>query len=195
MRKVLIWIVVLLAVFGGLYGASQLDELERPTKSAEATGKDFFVVEVREEERPIVVIECDEGVNGDANVRFRDHLGVTGPTISIPGGPLLLAKSAGELSQEHGKIARAAIEVLKRYSPERVILISHSECLLYDVGGAYLGHPEMVSFAQRADLINSAKFVKDWLPRTKVECYYAFKDGNKVKFNPVQIGPGEEKDR
>lgn len=191
MRKIAIWILVLATIFGGIYGASMLDELERPTKSAESDGKDMFVVEVKEEERPTVVIECDEGVNGDANARFREYLGVTSPPISIPGGPLLLAKSAGDLSQEHSAIARSAIEVLKRYSPERVILISHSECLLYDVGGAYLGHPEMVPLAQRADLIKATKFVKDWLPKTKVEAYYAYKDGKFVKFNPVPLSAEE----
>ncbi len=193
LKRLLLVLAILASLVWILFAAADLDDQQRPTKSAEVSGKDLFVVEVREEDRPIVVIECDEGVNGDANARFREYLGVSGPPISIPGGPLLLAKAGSELSDEHGSIARSVIEVLKRYSPERVILIAHSECLLYDVGGAYLGHSEMVPLAQRADLIKAAQFVKDWLPRTKVEAYYAYKDGKFVKFNPVPLQAGEER--
>jgi hypothetical protein len=187
----LLVLAILASLVWILYAASELDDQQRPTKSTAVGHKDLFVVEVREEDRPVIVIECDEGVNGDANARFREYLGVSGPPISIPGGPLLLAKAASELSDEHGGIARSAIELLKRYSPERVILISHSECLLYDVGGAYLGQPEMVPLAQRLDLIKAANFIKDWLPKSKVEVYYAYKDGRFVKFNPVLLN-GEE---
>ena len=91
-------VAVLLAAGAILWGASRLDERERPTEVADdGTGrpKDLFVVEVKEERRPTIVVECDEGVLADANARFRDFLGVKDPPISLPGGPMLLARVPG----------------------------------------------------------------------------------------------------
>jgi hypothetical protein len=189
-----LWVAgVALACAAILYGASRLDEKGRPTDVAKSSGeKDLFVVEVKEEQRPTVVIECDEGVQADANARFREFLGVTGPPLSIPGGPMLLARLPEELSEEHGPLARSAIEVLKRYSPDRVVLVAHSDCLLYDVAGAYMDLKEFVPVAQETDLAKAAKHVRSWLPRARIEAYYGRKDGSRIRFNPVALPDLEE---
>jgi hypothetical protein len=188
-------VAVLLVAGAILWGASRLDERERPTEVADdgsGRPKDLFVVEVKEERRPTIVVECDEGVLADANARFRDFLGVKDPPISIPGGPMLFARLPEEWSEEHGPLARSAIEVLKRYSPEKVVLIGHSECLLYDVAGAYAGQEDFVPVAQAADLAKAAKHVRAWLPRARVEAYYGRKDGPRIRYNAVPLPEKEE---
>lgn len=192
-RLVLGIAAIVAASAGLLLLAAQLDEMERPTRSASAAEDgDFFVVEVAEEPRPVLVVECDEGVHGDANARFRRHLGVTTAPISVPGGAFLLAKLPHELSAEQGPLARSAVEVLERYAPSKVILIAHSDCLLYDVGAAYAGQPGLVPLAQRGDLVLAAKHVRAWLPSTTVEAYYARKDGARIRYNPVPLDAGGE---
>lgn len=195
--KPTLWILGGLLLAGAvLWTAWRLDEMERPTRApapADGAGRgDFFVVEVKEEPRPVIVIECEEGVQADANARFREFLGISSPPLAIPGGPMLLARLPEELSEEQGPVARSAVEVLKRWSPRKVVLVAHSECLLYDVAGAWEGQPGLVPVAQAADLQRAAKHLRAWLPRTEVEAYFARKDGARIRFNPVPLDASGE---
>ncbi len=174
-----------------LYGAWSLEEGDRPTQEVKSEDG-VFTVSVEDEPGSTLVIECDEGLFGDANARFRDHLGLDGPPLNLPGGPMLLAKLPDELSTEHGPLARSAIEFIKRHSPEKIILIAHSDCLVYDVAGAWVDRSEFVRFKQYADLGAAAKLISSWLPNIRVEAYYALKDRGEIKFNPVPLTAEKE---
>jgi len=86
------------------------------------------------------------------------------------------------VAEELQPAKRAAIEYLKRHAPRRVILVAHSECLLYDTIAAWQDDLDAVKRRQHEHLVAARDAIRKWFPTTEVELYYADKDGNRLTF-------------
>lgn len=182
----------ILAVLGGLiWGAWYIEEYSKRIKTVvvERPGGDLFIIETKERQGSTVFIQCDEDEFEDAFKQFRRFLNVEGPPLSVPGGAMLLAQAPTEVSDKLKPAQRAAIEILKRHSPRRIILLAHSDCLLYDTVGAWQDQLDLVTQKQFEDMRRAVAVIKRWLPNTEVEVYYALRDGHRLRFNPVNLTP------
>ena len=81
---------------------------------------------------------------------------------------------------------RALRKVLERYSPSRVVLVGHSECLIYDTVGAWTDRPERIRALQEEHLSAARDALSAWFPRTGVELYYAQMTGGRLEFHRVE---------
>ncbi len=194
MRTIRIVGVVLLVgtVIGGLiWGAWYLEEYSKRIRTVvvERPGGDLFAIEIEEREGPIVFVQCDEDEFEESFAAFRKFLNVEGTPLAVPGGPMLIAQAPTEVSEELKPAQRAAIEILKRHAPRRIILLAHSDCLLYDTVAAWQDRLDSVKQKQFDDLKRTVAVIERWLPHTKVEVYYALRDGKQIRFNPVDLSP------
>lgn len=174
----------------GLIGlAWWLEEYSKRIKTmvVEQPGGHLFIIEMEEKEGGTAFIQCDEEEFEDAFKQFRRFLNVKEPPLSIPGGPMVVAHTPIEVSPELKPAQRALVEVLKRHSPRRVILLAHSDCLLYDTVAAWQDKLGTVKQRQFEDLKQAVAVLKRWLPNSSVEVYYALKDGKRLLFNPVNL--------
>lgn len=187
--KTAIIVVLALALVGAiLWGSWAYEESKKPVKTVVLKGdtSDFFVVTVKHKEGNDVLIQCDEDDFREAFEKLRNFLGVEVEPIEVPGGAMFFALPPTEVPEKFEPAKRAVIEFLKRHSPRRVILIAHSECLLYDVIGAWANQAPKVENRQKADLARAREAIRTWFPKTKsIEIYYAGKRGDTLAFNPL----------
>jgi len=195
MRGILV-VLGMIACVGLIWGAWLLEESAKTTKTTvSASGADDqrFVVEMKEEVGETVFIQCSEDRFEEAFQQFRESLDIMDTPLSVLGGPMIIAMAATEIPEDMEPAQRALIEVLKRYSPSRIILLAHDECLVYDTVAAWNNSLTEVRKHQLNDLFKAYQTIKEWLPRAKIEMYYAVKDGNRLTFNPLSpfsdIGP------
>lgn len=172
-----------------LWGVWQLEEAKKGvhTRVVEETDDGLLVVELKEKEKYDLTVQCDEENFQEAFRQFAKHVqaDATVPPLTIPGGPLVIALADHELPENMQPVKRAAIEYLKRHAPKRVILLAHSECLLYDTIAAWQNNLDAVKQRQHADLIRARNVLKSWFPKTEVEIYYADRQGDKLTFYPM----------
>lgn len=183
-------ILLVSSALGGLIAGSWwLEEYSKRihTVVVEQPGGHLFIVEVEEKEGGTVFIQCDEDEFEDAFKQFRRFLNVKEPPLSIPGGPMVIARAPAEVSEKLQPAQRALIEVLKRHSPRRIILLAHSDCLLYDTVAAWQNELNDVKRRQFEDLRRAVEALQKWFPKSEVQVYYALKDGKKLIFNPADI--------
>lgn len=188
--KVMFVALIVIGAIGGLIGGAwYLENYSKRIKTVvvERPGGDLFVIESEERKGSTVFIQCDEDEFEDAFKAFRRFLDVEGPPLTIPGGPMLIARAPTEVPNELKPAQRATIEILKRHAPTRIILLAHSDCLLYDTVAAWHNELGRVKEKQFEDLRRAVAALKLWLPNTKVEVYYALRDGKRLRFNPVDI--------
>lgn len=171
-----------------LYAAWALEEAKKSVRTVvikNPSGNDLFVVELQEKQEGDILIQCNEERFQDAFGHFRKFLGVDTEPVAVPGGAMLLALPPTEVPEDLQPAKRVLVEVLKRHSPRRVILIAHSECLLYDVLAAWQDRLDEVKGRQETDLRRATDTIKTWFPNTEVDVFYAQKDGDKLLFNPL----------
>jgi len=177
------------AVAGVLWIAWELEEGKKPvrTEVVGETDEGHFVVEMKEQERFDLIVHCDEEKFQDAFEKFTDHVDVESPypPLRVPGGPMVIALADLELPEELQPAKRAAIEYVKRHAPRRVILVAHSECLLYDTIAAWQDDLDAVKLRQHEHLIAARNVIKQWFPTTEVELFYADKVGDRLTFYPM----------
>lgn len=167
---------------------------ERDTSSSVSrkgpAGKPVFAVQLKEKERANILVCCTEEEYEEAFEKFGNHLRAEGrpvdESLKVPGGAMVLAMADVDLAQELKPAKRALVEVLKRHSPRHIVLVSHSECLLYDTVAAWKDRLNEVTAKQRADLETARRVIGEWLPAAKVELYYAERSGNEIRFLPVE---------
>lgn len=184
------WVILVFGVLAAMiYTAFFLEDAKKgvTTRSVEEGADPRFAVEFHEREGDTVFVQCSEEHFGDAFAKFRDHLDVDGPPVSIPGGPLVIALAETEIPENLKPAQRAAIEILKRHSPSRIILVAHTECLLYDTIAAWNDHLDEVTKRQIEDLDRATRVLREWFPKATVEAYYASKEGGQLVFNPIRI--------
>lgn len=198
--KVVSVVVFVSLALGGLIGGSWwLEDYSKRinTVVVEQPGGHLFIVEVEEKEGGTVFIQCDEDEFEDAFKQFRRFLNVKEPPLAVPGGPMVIAHAPAEVSKKLQPAQRALIEVLKRHSPRRIILLAHSDCLLYDTVAAWQNELNDVKRRQFEDLRRAVEALRKWFPKSEVQVYYALKDGKKLIFNPADLehiaGPPEQR--
>lgn len=173
-----------------LYAAWALEEAKKSVRTVviqNPSGNDLFVVELQEKQEGDIVIQCNEERFQDAFGHFRKFLRVDTEPISVPGGAMLLALPPTEVPEDLQPAKRVLVEMLKRHSPHRVILIAHSECLLYDVLGAWQDRQGEVRGRQEEDLRRAMDTIRTWFPKTEVGVFYALKEGDHLVFNPLPL--------
>jgi hypothetical protein len=141
------------------------------------------------EETDGLVITC-------ADRRFRrpvehflyKHLGLGNyDMVAVPGGVYML--SFAEALPKQLKVGMQMIKFLARnHRPTRIVLIAHEGCSRYREGFASWLHRPGFSLAekQKADLLSVAQSLREVLPDTEIEAYYASRDGeDAVRFEPA----------
>jgi len=171
---------------GSIWIAWELEEAKKPVRTR-VVGEDEsggFVVEIKEQEHYDLIVHCDEEMFQDAFEKFTDHAEVESdyPPLRVPGGPMVIAMADLELPEDLQPAKRAAIEYLKRHAPRRVVLVAHSECLLYDTIAAWHNDLDEVKRRQHEHLVQARAAIKRWFPDTEVELYYADRNGNLLTF-------------
>lgn len=188
MKTVIIAVLALALVGAILWGSWAYEESKKPIKTVvlKSPTNDLFVVTVKHKEGDDILIQCDEDDFQEAFEKFRNFLGVKVEPIEVPGGAMFFAIPPTEVPEKFEPAKRAVIEFLKWHSPRKVILIAHSECLLYDVFGAWQNRADEVENRQRADLERARDVIRTWFPKTEsIEIYYALKRGDTLAFNPL----------
>ena len=184
-RRVLVGIGVLVIatlLIGGAWvlEGGKIFGLEQNGKNSE------FVTELQPRVGIDLVLQCDEEFFQGAYQRFRrEYLGIETDPIAVPGGVKVLTALEGELPKQLEPFKRAVVEALKRQSPRRVVLTAHSQCLIYDVIAAWQNKPDEVMMRQTEDLRKARESIRSWCPETRVEIYYAEKQGDNLRFKPL----------
>lgn len=191
MKGVLIGFIVVLLISALLVGVWFLDSRK---KAEEEDGVFSYRVTEEKNETLDVLITCNEDVMKDAPGAFAKNLGLQGIPLELPGGPLLISEISRkvkegltpELEKELTPLQRSTVEILKRYGPRRVVLVSHSECLAYDTVAAWHDALKQVRERQDADLRAAKAALETWLPKTEIRCYFAEREGDRIVFRPAE---------
>lgn len=186
--RTMLGVVAVLCILG--VGAWFLESARnRPPGTTVVTedGKEYFVVELPEQKGSDIVIQCDESEFQEAFRQFRDHLGIKAEPLALPGGALAIGATAehGETPEALAPAARSAVEILKRHSPTRVVLLTHDDCLYYDTIAAWRDQLDHVRFAQGRHLRLAKETILKWLPKAKVEAYFARREGKRLIFESI----------
>lgn len=174
-------LALILAIVGVIWLASAFESgtLGKP----KAPPVEGLVVELKPQDRDDYVVVCNEAAFREAFERFGKYVKVTTDALTAPGGPAVIALGDVEVPMELQRPKRVVIEVLKRHSPKRVVLMAHEECLIDDSIGAWYDDPGGVRRRQYVQLARARQAIHQWLPTTIVEIYYGEKYGtNKMRF-------------
>ena len=75
-------------------------------------------------------------------------------------------------------LQRSTVEILKRYSPRRVVLVAHTFCIYYDTLAAWNNNLSSVRQREVADLRAAIHVLQEWFPKAEVTGYLAEEDPN-----------------
>jgi hypothetical protein len=136
----------------------------------------------------LVIMCADRRFRRPAEHFIYKHLGLGNyDLVAIPGGVYML--SFAEVLPKQLKVGMQMIKFLARnHRPPRIVLIAHEGCSRYRDGFASWLHRPGFSLAekQKADLQSVAESLREILPDTQVEGYYASADGeDAVRFEPA----------
>ncbi len=187
MKKRVLIVVSLLGFSAvALYAAWQLDESKQLVQtdvleSSRAEGR--LVVEMRERTGDDFIVICPEERFQKAFAELKTFVDVSTDPLVAPGGPMILAWADFEVPENFQSAHQVLQDFLQRYSPRRVVLVSHSECLYYEGLAVWHDRLDEVKERQLQDLERARSTILRWLPDTEVEIYYADKDGNRLTFS------------
>lgn len=135
-----------------------------------------------------VLIHCSEDGAVESSKAFAKWMHLEGVPLEFPGGSLAIAKLAAvPMGGEVLPAQRSAIEILKRYSPKRIVIVAHSECIYYDTIGAWQDDLSGVEERQREDLRTARALLRVWFPKAEVRAYFAeLMADNTIQFLPVE---------
>lgn len=195
MKFALIILGCLAVAFGLIYGAWALEESSKAIRTVviEQPDNHLFAVKIDEGEGETILVQCNEDRFEEAFQHFGRFLGVKETPLNLIGGPLVLAHLPSEVPDKLKPVKRVAVEFLKRHSPRRIILVAHSECLAYDTIAAWQNRLTEVQNRQREDMKLAVAVLKSWFPKSEIQAYYANKEGQTLRFDPVTIKDEELK--
>ncbi|MBT4849356.1 hypothetical protein HON36_00715 [Candidatus Parcubacteria bacterium] len=169
-----------------------------------------ITVDIKSQQQGEHIVCCNEGHFKDAFKHLKNFAEVKDKTLKAPGGPMLIAMANGDLHEDLQAPKRVLIEVLKRHSPKRIVLVAHEECLIYDSVGAWQNEPERVRALQLEHLRQAKSIINEWFPKTEVEIYYGEKVGetqlrfyqviddpffdDSPEFSPLRLGESQDSD-
>lgn len=186
MRYVVICVASIL-IFGCLiWLAWELEEAREPIRT-DVLGADEhgnFVVRLREQDRYDLILHCDEEKFQEAFEAFKNNLEIDDsyPPLKVPGGPMVVALADELLPENLIPAKNAAVEYLRRHAPEKVVLVAHSDCLLYDTISAWRDNLEEVTMVQHKHLVMARNVIREWFPDSEVYLYYAEMKGEELTF-------------
>lgn len=192
MKPLVVGLLLVGCALSLLFAAYALDEYRAGihTVVVENPEGDLFTVRLPDQPKEDLLIQCEEGEFQEAFARFSEFLGMKEVSrISLPGGAKFLRLLPGELSGPLEPAQRAFVEVLRRHSPGRIVLVGHSECLLYDAIAAWRGELARVRGDQDRDAALALEKLHAWFPGVELTAYYAERDGDRLRFNPWTPAP------
>ncbi|HEX4999796.1 MAG TPA: hypothetical protein VFY29_16370 [Terriglobia bacterium] len=186
-RSIGIGIVAVLVITAGLWGIWAFEsrsaagttgagEFSYPL-SADATGPSGDIM-----------LLCAEDFMAEPSQAFGRWLKLEGPPLQIPGGVMMLARLNDVSVDESLKpLQRSTVEILKRYSPRRVVLVAHTNCIYYDTIAAWNNDQATVKQREIADLRAAVQVIRDWFPRAEVSGYLAEENASlrRLDFHPL----------
>ena len=184
-RSLLMASVLGLAVVTGLWGI-WVFESRSAGKDNPDTGEFSYQLTRKPTDGPAdVIVMCDEDVMSEAGGAFAKWMKLEGLPLKAPGGVMLIARlNDVTLDSSLKPLQRALVEVLKRYSPRRVVLVAHTYCIYYDTLAAWNDNLANVRQRQIADMRASINVLREWFPRAEISGYLAEEDANhKVVFH------------
>lgn len=191
-----VFAIVCIAIVGWLVvysNQSNKNKQQLPTTSNEGY---LFTSELEPRETATIVIQCDEEryqkslndfVTKGLNEEKADVVGVTG------GPRWFVLPVHAELPSWLKPAKRATIEVLKRYSPGKLILIAHQHCIINDVIAAWKDE-KFTKEQEIEQLKQAAEIIKSWFPASEIKMYYAEETGNKFGFKAVEVAESEKEE-
>ena len=171
--------VLVLVVVGGLAGIWVFESRSAAKDDAASGEFSYQLPQKANDASPDILIVCPEDVLTEPVDAFSKWLKLAGFPLKIPGGVMLLARLNDVTLDESLKPAqRAAVELLKRYSPRRVVIVAHTYCIYYDTLAAWNNNLGDVRRRQIADMRASMSVLQAWFPRAEISGYLAEEDGN-----------------
>lgn len=187
-RSLVIGMMVVLAVVFGLWGIWTLES--RSTASGpEPGGAEFsYPLPDKASAVPDLVLLCPEDAMAEPGEAFAKWLKVDGATVPVPGGAMMLAHLDDVTLDNNLKpLQRSVVEVLKRYTPRRVVLVSHSYCIYYDTVAAWNNDLANVKKRQLADMRAAVHVLGEWFPRAEISGFLAEEDAkHNLVFHAVE---------
>ena len=122
---------------------------------------------------------CPEDFLDEPSQAFAKWLKLDSIPVKIPGGMMMVAR-LNDLSVDQSlkPLQRSTIEVLKRYSPRRVVLVAHTNCVYYDTVAAWNDNLANVRQREINDLRAAISVLREWFPRAEVSGYLAEEDAS-----------------
>jgi hypothetical protein len=179
-RSLAIVVLTVLAVGGGLWGIWMM-ESGWAAGGTQGDGEEFSyqLKNKGSDSTTDILIMCPEEIMAEPGQAFSEWLVLDGIPVNLPGGAMLLARLNDVTLDDSLKPAqRSLVEVLKRYSPRRVVLVAHTFCVYYDTVAAWNNDLAGVRQRQLADLTASVEVLRGWFPRSEVSAYLAEEDSD-----------------
>ena len=131
-----------------------------------------------------LAIYCSDGRFTHAVEDYCEDLGHERiDTMTLPGGPALLASGPADLSEVH-VFSRAAHFLIEGHGIKQVFLVAHAGCGFYRARCGRLAD-EAVRRLQIDNLRAAHASLRRHYPRLTVTCCYAATDGDAVTFTDV----------
>ena len=141
-----------------------------------------LVIQMEERLGEDFIVLCPEERFQEAFAELRSFVNVSTEPLHFPGGPMVLSFADFEVPESLESARSVLQNFLQRFSPGRIVLVSHSECLYYESLAIFGNNLYGVRERQIRDLEKARTAILQWLPNTEVELYYADKDGERLTF-------------
>jgi hypothetical protein len=183
-------VVAITVVIAGILWATWIfDSSSAQENSKQEEGVEFAYKLPKEADRAHsdVLIYCNEDAMKEPTAEFAKWKGLQGIPFTLPGGPLAIARLNDVTVSEYFKPAqRTAVEVLKRYSPERIVLVTHTMCLYYDSIAAWNNSLPQMRERQTKDMEASLQLLREWFPKAEILTYLAEEENKTLFFRPLR---------
>jgi len=188
MRHRAVLVIIMVAIAGVLiWGAWHLEEEQEPVETRvldESKDEGRLTLEMKESHGGEYILQCTEDRFEKPFDELASFVGIHTEALLAPGGPMVLAWADYDVPEELRSAHEVVRTFLRQYSPERVVLVSHSECVYYDGIASVIGD-ENVEDRQLRDLQSARQTIERWLPGTKVELYFGKKEGSRLIFSRI----------
>src|SRR5262245_30704143 len=126
-KSIAVTVVVILLVAAGLWGIWVFESRSAGREGGAATDEFSFQLKPSASGDSDIMLLCPEDILTEPGEAFAKWLKLSGPPLTVPGGVMLLARLNDIAIDDSLKpLQRSAIELLKRYSPRRVVLVAHT---------------------------------------------------------------------
>ncbi len=194
MKRLAVVLVIIGVVAIALWGAWRLESKSGANVSNQVPGAEFSYKLPQQTASDVgdVLITCTEDVMDAPSGEFAKWLGLQGIPLELPGGPLSIARLSDSVTPDKALMEllnpfqRVAVEVLKRHTPRKVVLVTHDMCIYYDALAAWQNNLSQVQARQRSDMSAALNTLRLWFPQAEISGFVASIDGQKLTFHKLQ---------